>query len=181
MASRQREATLSHEQVGHARSQPDTVGVVEVATSLEPALRRLAKCTYRLKIVSLVAVFASLATLVACLASLRGVHLSKLAQLAGGLLPIAAGLAMVAAGVYEFLRSQGDVYFDEISDHLQWDLRERKASGRVAESRPPIEVRIKLREFAHAAELPFLPGPHGPTLCILFNAGLLFLAVMYAR
>ncbi len=97
-----------------------------------------------------------------------------------GLVWVVAGLAIVGGIVYEVVRRRGDALFDEVSSELQWFVRERNASGRVAEYRPHLEARIILREFAQAGEMPFL-GRFGPTICIAFNMIIAALAFVYSR
>lgn len=88
----------------------------------------------------------------------------------------ATGLFFVLVCVvyFETLRKRGDVIFEELSDDLQWYIRDGKKlqthtgdyddSESWAEERPTLSARIVLRAFSQAADLPLIPGRFGPAI-----------------
>ncbi len=153
---------------------------------VDAALARLAAVTRVLQVSSMLAVSASGVALVWSLLGLRLVRDQVLGASrwtysldVGSVLT--AGIAMLAAILYEITRQRGDVLFDEISDELQWHMRKRKVQSEAVEYRPQLDARIVLRSFAHASELPFVPGRHGPAIVLLSNVALLTLVLVYAR
>ncbi len=96
----------------------------------------------------------------------------------GSLLPPAIVVALLLASAvliiatsFERLRRFGDVLFLEISDELQWNIRatEMRAGESAASERPKLHVRIALRSFARASDLPLIPGKFGPAIYIAIN------------
>lgn len=70
--------------------------------------------------------------------------------------------------LYESSRRKGDVLFEEISDELEWNVKNHKAE-QIANERPEINARITLRSFAKTTDLPFVPGRFGPAFYFVFN------------
>jgi hypothetical protein len=78
----------------------------------------------------------------------------------------AAGLfTLVLALRHDALRRSGDAIFSELSDEMQL-RRVARDVGRDRESPDPernrFEIRLLLREYTHASDLPLLPGRYGP-------------------
>lgn len=85
-------------------------------------------------------------------------------------------LFFVLAGVvyFEILRKRGDAIFEELSDELQWYIRDgRKLKTQTgdyddseswAEERPTLNARIVLRTFSRTTDLPLVPGRFGPAI-----------------
>jgi hypothetical protein len=63
---------------------------------------------------------------------------------------------------FETIRKRGDVLFKEISDELQWNVRFSDPDGTAPPRRPSFDARLALRSFAHASDLPLVPGRYGP-------------------
>jgi len=95
--------------------------------------------------------------------------------LTSSLVSTSALLCLIA---YEYERKRGDVLFEEISDELQWYVRE---SDTESDSRPLIGARVVLRSFARSVDLPLAPGRFGPAVYFLVNAISIFLQLYYLR
>lgn len=87
--------------------------------------------------------------------------------------------------IYRFdrVRSSGDLFFQEISDELEWYVRTTRGNDITTKqfhntthgARPSIETRIVLREFVQAAQLPLITGANGPLWYFIVNFALLVL------
>ena len=99
----------------------------------------------------------------------------------------ADAFAVLFVTFYEIAVKRGNVLFEEISDELQWHIetegilrpinpKEATPKGPVAPERPAINVRVVLRSFAQATDLPLFPGRYGPAFYTLINLVLIFLA-----
>lgn len=88
---------------------------------------------------------------------------------------LTAVTAVVAMVRYDTLRKRGDALFEEISDELQWNVRQN-GTGTIAKERPELNVRVALRSFARATDLPLLPGTYGPGIYVAVNCVILFLS-----
>ena len=84
--------------------------------------------------------------------------------------------AIILVSIYEYLRKKGDVLFEEISDELRWDVSGKSVSGA---EKPALEIRVTLRSFARAADLPLVPGKFGPVLYVLFNLTILLVQFVF--
>lgn len=82
---------------------------------------------------------------------------------------------------YEYSRRQGNVLFEEISDELEWNVNGAKLSegGSLASARPEVNVRIILRMFARATDLPLFPSQYGPVIYLLLNLILVFIGYLF--
>jgi hypothetical protein len=83
-------------------------------------------------------------------------------------------IALLAVAVFESTRKRGDVMFEEISDEVQWRVaQDRPQKGLEPSShpdkRPSLEMRIALRSFASATDLPLIPGRYGPAAYAVGN------------
>lgn len=96
-------------------------------------------------------------------------------------LPLLACLvAILCVGLYERLQKHGNVIFDEISDELEWNVNGAKLEegGTISEKRPEVNVRIVLRMFVRATNLPLVPGGYGPAMYFVFNLAVIFAGFM---
>ena len=86
-------------------------------------------------------------------------------------------VAVLCVALYEYFRRQGNVLYDEISDELEWNVRSARLAegGKLAEYPPDVNVRIVVRMFAHATDLPLFPGDKGPAIYVLLNLGLVLI------
>lgn len=66
---------------------------------------------------------------------------------------------------YEFLCKKGNILFSEISDELEWNLKNEKSGNES----PNIDTRIILRSYIQASELPFFRGKYGTGIYLLIN------------
>ncbi len=97
------------------------------------------------------------------------------------LVPLLAGLlAILCVALYEYLLRQGNILFDEISDELEWNVKGSHLSegGALTEKRPDLKVRMILRMFSRANDLPLFPGAYGPAIYVLLNLGLFFIGYL---
>lgn len=84
-------------------------------------------------------------------------------------------LSAVLAIRFESFKKRGDVLFKELSDELQWHVRFETGSDPFGKDRPPPEsrpglnTRVVLREFAQSTDLPLIPGRYGPGLYVAIN------------
>jgi hypothetical protein len=100
---------------------------------------------------------------------------SNFVVLMSSLVSTSALLCLIA---YEYERKRGDALFEEISDELQWYVREGDTESA---SRPVIGARVVLRSFARGVDLPLAPGKFGPAIYFLVNAISIFLQLYYIR
>jgi hypothetical protein len=73
----------------------------------------------------------------------------------------------------EFYRRKGDVLFEEIGDEL--------ASAKSPDVPPrlsPLEIRLVLRSFAHAVDLPLVPGKFGALTYFVINLLMVIIVVL---
>jgi hypothetical protein len=88
--------------------------------------------------------------------------------------------ALVAIVRYDSLRKRGDALFEEISDELQWNVRQNLTET-IARERPELNARVALRSFARATDLPLIPGKYGPGIYATINFVILFLSYYLVR
>lgn len=90
------------------------------------------------------------------------------------LFPFSVVLALISIAAvvfFESLRKRAETLFEEISDEFQWQIKSfgSKSGGEQPRSRPDLDVRIALRNFAKSGDLPLIPGKFGPTLYAITN------------
>jgi hypothetical protein len=85
--------------------------------------------------------------------------------------------SILTAVTFEVRRRRADVWFEEVSDELHW-RRGKAKSEDYSDSRPRLQSRLVLREYARATELPFIPGRAAPAICVAANV--LFVAISVA-
>jgi hypothetical protein len=131
-------------------------------------LGRLEHLTLQMRVIGQVAFFSCVAAIVSTFVELsvrfgrRNVSFEDFELQMPKLLTVTlclGGFLLIA--FFETRRRRGDVFFDELSNELQWSGPTRPAKT-VAQEKPPIRVRIILREFVQASDLPLLPGRYGP-------------------
>jgi hypothetical protein len=79
-------------------------------------------------------------------------------------------------GTFEVLRKRGDAIFQEMSDELQWHVGRPDARDAPRE-RPLFDVRVALRTFSAAADLPLIPGRYGGAVYAAVNLAVAVAAV----
>jgi hypothetical protein len=80
---------------------------------------------------------------------------------------------------FESFRKRGNALFEELSDEFQWHLgSEKKLFDKIGPTRPPIELRVTLRSFLSATDLPLAPGRFGPLIYTIINVILFVLGAV---
>lgn len=88
-------------------------------------------------------------------------------------------LSVIMLVVFDSARKRGDALFAEISDELQWHVRQAKGPHvEQPDDRPPFEMRVALRRFAYASDLPLIPGRLGPATYTLVNCAITVLSIL---
>ena len=92
---------------------------------------------------------------------------------------IVAGLTAInimVAVMFDMLRKRGEVIFEEVSDEFQWYVGRTESSTMERPGpRPDFAVRLVLRDFARAGDLPLARGRNGPATYVVVNIFVLFL------
>jgi len=99
-------------------------------------------------------------------------------------LSLTCGLSvLLIVALFESYRRRGDALFEELSDEFLWNnsTSRRRSSDSYPESRPPLEIRLLLRSFTRAADLPMVPGRFGPAVYAAFNLLITLWTVLYIR
>ncbi|MFN0108922.1 MAG: hypothetical protein ACKVZH_08705 [Blastocatellia bacterium] len=146
-------------------------------TQLDEAISELRRVSQALRFNGIVIFLATLTNVVVTLLSI-----SQRTSLR--FLPLLACLvAILCVGLYEWLQKHGNVIFDEISDELEWNVTGAKLQegGTLAGKRPEVNIRIVLRMFVRATNLPLLPGEYGPVFYFVFNLALIFVGFMLSK
>jgi hypothetical protein len=91
-----------------------------------------------------------------------------------------AGISLISLVLYESMRKSGDALFEEISDELQWKVLGGTSArlSNARDDRPPIDIRVRLRDYARATELPFVPGRYGAAVYAAINIVMVLLLVL---
>lgn len=156
------------------------------SSELDHALRQLRITTQRLHSLSSLIVATTFINVALCISTIS-LHLIFGASTIFSIqiiiiLPLFPLLASVAY-LYSFdkLVSRGEVLYSEISDELEWTIREERISSRpnpdirteshspIKRERPGLSVRVALREFIQASKLPFARGPSATAIYLTFN------------
>jgi hypothetical protein len=90
-------------------------------------------------------------------------------------------VALLCIAMYDSMRRRAAALFEELSDEYQWWVRgsaSRLSESGLRSSRPPIVIRVALRESAQAQNVPFFPGNFGPGIYAIVNICLL-LAMLF--
>jgi len=57
---------------------------------------------------------------------------------------------------FSMVRNKGMVIYEEITDEIDWSRKRKEFIHR-----PPLEIRIQIKEFLKSTDLPFTTGPNG--------------------
>jgi hypothetical protein len=154
------------------------------------ALEALQKTSMRLRLLGAYTstlAFASLVSVVFAAVSkfLPLLEVARLAFVLTGISICFVGLACLY--VWERRRNEGMIYYEEISDELEWRHRGVRhghtsiVQAKRPKKRPHILVRIQLRRFLTSTDLPLAPGRYAVTaytafyvICIVLNIIILF-------
>ncbi len=95
---------------------------------------------------------------------------------------IVSALTVFGAAIFERLRKQGYVIYEEISEELQARYRNERGRERFSGRTPSLPVRLAMRKFHAATSVPLVPGRYGPVVYVAVNVTLALLAfsAMYA-
>ena len=158
-------------------------------SSLEAQLNQLNRISVRLRHLGMMAFIFTPASLVSLVATLfvRWSFNGFSAMLAMNILSLILIVsALVAAVMFEINRKEGDALFEEISDELQWEEQlmryyQKLADAEPTEGRPFADVKIILRSFARAADLPIIPGKFGPAVYVAASLIMLLIQLWLYR
>jgi|SRR5579859_7531997 len=86
---------------------------------------------------------------------------------------------------WERLKKDGLVLVEEISDEIEWDYRKRRQSADALPNgeraqRPELEVRVALRGFLRAAELPLAPEQYSTLVYAAYFVACVFATILIA-
>jgi hypothetical protein len=177
-------------------SDPQQVGY----SPLEESLRRLEKLTRSLRIIGLMAFLLTIGCIglsfFTAFSLSRALNTSSPSsfssfssldrstyRLAFSFSLVFGGMALAAVMFHESLRKQGDTLFEEISDELEWHVKDVSIYEKrdVAEERPTLRARIALRSFARTTDLPLIPGRFGPAIYAAINVLSILAEIWIAR
>ncbi len=158
----------------------------EPNVSLEDALERLRQITSELRLVGWVVLFATIADICgAAVATVLAItHPSyryDYAEVPMFMVLLSFGIlvfALFATAWYDRVLRRGNVFFEEISDELEWHVKPARAVER-AEPRgdpPNLKARLILRDFARTTDLPLFPGSQGPGIYTILNLAVFVVA-----
>jgi hypothetical protein len=143
-------------------------------TDTERLLRRLSQLTRLMQKVALgtfgTALFALVTLFIELSLRERAMHFSDAAENFTMFKVLTIGISLLgfcAITLFELLRRQGDVLFEELSNELQWGSKLPSTANK-----PRIGQRIVLRDFVQASDLLLVPGRFGPAIY-----GLVFLSL----
>lgn len=148
--------------------------------SLEDSLRRLAQLTSRLRKLGTAIVVLTFGSAIAYAGLMSG-RLTGSSMIVCGIAAVAAVLGFLSVIVFDATRRRGDTLFDEISDELQWNIRQNaEARSDNYSIAPEFNVRVMMRDFIRATDLPLLPGKFGPALFAAASIALAIAALLAA-
>jgi len=155
----------------HPLSFPDSSERTD-GTPLSEALSTLVELSQRLrrdaKFIASVTVVVIFSSIIIVLRPLLKFSLTFVAASISGLV-ILAIIVLLLAVDFESTRKKGDALFKEISDELQWNLRFSDPDSPPPPKRVQLNMRLALRSFAGASELPLIPGQYGPLTYVVIN------------
>lgn len=138
------------------------------------ALTKLKRITIRLKMVSSVLLLLSLLNVSIILGALgRVVYLNSPSITVLGIFMIF--MIFVASLLFDNLRKEGKSFYDEISGVSHAKTNDDIDHLRISS----LELRIRLRSFMLAYDIPLLPGKHGPSLLLLLNIIIVIIWVVF--
>lgn len=141
---------------------------------VEEMIYRLRRLTYAVRVRALVAFVVSLLIVVAAVVVITWAQNSYLTG--GGRTAIIASFAgfvimsILLLAIYDAVRKQGNSIYDELSFTLEQSLR------RVRNRPDDINLRVALREWTRASQIPLLPANAGPAVLLLINVAALLTA-----
>ena len=91
------------------------------------------------------------------------------------------GGAIISVVLFDMHRKSGEALTDEISDELQWNMRSTSNEREEMRKRPPLDIRIALRGYLRATDLPLVVGKIGPPVYVLVNFIIVFATAYYCR
>lgn len=154
----------------------DSLGLDEAVSSLSRITRRLDAHARQVLLLTLL----NLATLALVSLWANGA-LSLGNRVVATVGPVVLGVVtLLNIAMFDIARRRGSMLYEEISEEMQWRLRERITADEPADARPPLYVRLALREFASSSELPLMPGRAGVTIVAILNIFLAVVAVSLA-
>ena len=148
---------------------------------LDEELNKLQRLSWNLRFISLLTLFATLVNLAVALFLWSGYATDGKLSTTLRPIPLLAGLsAILGAGLYDYFRRQGNILYDEISDEMEWHVRRARLSEgeALAEQRPDVKLRLIMRMFSHANDLPLIHGKTGPMVYVLLNLSLAAIAYL---
>jgi hypothetical protein len=82
---------------------------------------------------------------------------------------------------YDRNKKQGNVLFEELSDELEWRVKETNNEKKIniPKENPVLRTRIALREYTYTTELPLVKGQYSITLYFILNIVLLILTGVF--
>ncbi len=87
---------------------------------------------------------------------------------------VLSGCSLIMLIMYDLSRRRADVLFEEISDELEWNVRD--SGTKVGSRRPDLNHRVILRGYARSEFLPLTPFPAGITVYFVVNMGMAVLS-----
>lgn len=90
-----------------------------------------------------------------------------------------SAMALTLLGLQELYRKTGDGYFQELSDVIQILFIDSDPYTGAREIPIVQRGRVAVRNFAAAAQMPFVPGPRGPALYAGINLLILIIWVTF--
>jgi hypothetical protein len=90
---------------------------------------------------------------------------------------VIALLAIVSCFRFDMLRRQGNGYFEEISDALH-NMIATTEDREGSQGKLHLHVRIIMRKFSSASDLPLIPGKYGPAAVSALNLALASISLM---
>jgi len=150
--------------------------------ALEASQERLFLITSRLNRLGLMSLFATVTNVVMTVLSLTSIPYMRddfeLQDLVGPLVFLDALVALTAVvllTLFDVLRRRGDTVYEALSDEVEHLLSRRSASGQPTSFRVPLYLRLTMRGYASATQLPLVPGRSGPAVLAGLNLLLLLL------
>lgn len=143
----------------------------EEARELHAALQRLDYLSMQLRSVALLIMALSMANVAVTLLVSGGIvrsFPSHLAELFVLTLPAALAVSVLfLAFRFDYLRKEGDAYFEELSDELHGKRASMDDSEKA--ERLSLRARVIIRTYTNTSSLPLVPGKYGPAIMAAVN------------
>lgn len=72
------------------------------------------------------------------------------------------------------LKRRGQIYYEEIADEFEWGFK-RNVKNDI---RAPIGIRIRIKEYLRASELPLIPNQYGHIIYFILFLSMLILTII---